>query len=356
MEKETVVVQKIGDEQFVNLVPAVPSTPIAISADTIALALNRYIDSHRMTGAEKSLILWFFTHVKDKGLSMSEAAEAIRYTPSTLSRLFAGKYEGSLENVVEAIRNYKQIMGERYQMTHAEFIETSIWDSIRSLCDLALVRQVPVRVVGVSQIGKTRALQEYQRRSQFRVLYCRMPAVPSVRNVVETLATVCKVNATAKTDRLVERITKALDENTLLIIDELHELAMCSQVVTATRCVETIRRIHDMSHCGLVLCGTKVMEDELINGAKRGWMDQLAQRCCRVLNLPDRLPEKDIMLTINTYGMPKPDQNIAQTLRTLRMNHLCLCLNMTIDTARRKGIEPDWPLFCRVLATLRGND
>lgn len=356
MEETTAQIIDISGEQFVNLVPAQPSSPIALSSDTVAMALNRYIDTHRITGAEKSLILWFFTHIKEKGLSMSDAAECIRYTSSTLSRLFAGKYEGSLENVVEAIRKYKQIMGERYQMTHAEFIETSIWESIRGLCDLALVRQVPVRIVGVSQIGKTRSLMEFQRRCQFRVLYCRMPAVPTVRNVVEALATVCKVNASAKTDRLVERITTSLDENTLLIIDEVHELAMCSQTITATRCVETIRRIHDMSHCGLVLCGTAIMEDELINGAKRGWMDQLAQRCCRVLVLPDRLPEKDIMLTVNTYGMPKPDPQMAAILRTLRMNHLCLCLNMTIDAARRKNIEPDWILFSRVLASIRGND
>lgn len=354
--EETVQMIQVGDERFVNLVPAPATSPIALSSDTVALALNKYIDTHRMTGAEKSLILWFFAHIKDKGLSMSEASERIRYTSSTLSRLFAGKYEGSLENVVEAIRKYKQIMGERYQMTHAEFIETSIWESIRALCDLALVRQVPVRIVGVSQIGKTRALQEFQRRSQFRVLFARMPAVPTVRNVVETLASVCNINASGKTDRLIERITKSLDENTLLIIDEVHELAMCSQALTATRCVETIRRIHDISHCGLVLCGTAIMEDELINGAKRGWMDQLAQRCCRVLNLPDRLPEKDIALTIETYGMPKPDMQMFAVLRTLRMNHLCLCLNMTIDAARRKNIEPDWGLFARVLAKLRGND
>ncbi len=347
----------IGQSEDVqNLVMANQKAAISQSADTVAVGFEKLVDEGRITANDKGLILWFFGHCKDRHLNLSEAGKEIHYNAATVSRLFRGNYEGSLDNVIKAIRTYKQLVDERAKMSSDEFVETSIWKSVRATCELALLRHAPARIIGVSQIGKTHSLLEYKRRSEYLVRYVRIPAAPSFKLCVEEIAAACGVTTCCRVDDLRKRTAQALDHNTLLIIDELHELAISSGHTVAMRVMEWIRQLYDVSGCGIVVCGTKVMEEDLMNGPDMGWLDQFNQRCIKILALPNRLPDADIVLTAKAHGFPPPPEAYLCGLREMRMNRLTVALNLASDVAAKRGVERSWELFASVLKSTFGKD
>lgn len=332
--------------------------PVAInnSADKVSLALNKLVEAGEITEQDKSLVMWFHKHCKDMGFSLAEAGKMIRYNSATVSRLFNGTYEGSLTNVLKALKNYKHLSDERAMMTQDEFVETSIWNTVRLTCLLAFRRHAPVRIIGISQIGKTSALLEYKRRSEWRCVYVRIPAAPSFRTVVEAIAEAVGVSIHNNVDALRKRVISALDENTLLIIDELHELAVSSSKAVTLKAMEWIREIYDRTKCGLVVCGTRTMEDDLIHGKVAGWLDQFNQRCIKVTELPVRLPDSDFDKTFRAYGFPEPDGDTLAVIRTMRMNRLTTSLKMASDLASEKGLEKTLELFVKTVRTAFGRE
>ena len=349
------IVKQAEEGTLSDLVPAPNiNKTLPISSDTVAMEMDKLVSDGRISTGEKALVLWFHGHLREGNYSMVEAGKLIHYNATTVSRLLRGTYEGRIDKVISAIRAYRQIISERSKMMEDDYIETSIWQQIRQTCDLAILRRRPVRIIGVSQIGKTRALQEYQRRSEYLVRYCRVPAAPRFRAVVETVAEACSISTASDLPSLRKRIQKSIDSNTLLIVDELHELAISAGRRTAMDAIEWLRELYDRTSCGLVVCGTRTMEDDLIYGPQRGWLDQFDQRCSRVLQLPVQIPHDDIRAIAKHYGMPDPDDRTMELLRTLRMNRLILSIQLASDIAERRNLSLDWDLFRSALATVRG--
>ena len=138
------------------------------------------------------------------------------------------------------------------------------------------------------------------------------------------------VGSSLRVDEARQRVAKAVGRNTLLIIDELHELVMSGGKGTAMKVVEWIREIWDNSGCGMVLCGTRSLEDDLINDARmKGWLVQIDQRCQRVMNLPNRIPHEDIELAAKAYGIGGSTACVEGILSNIRMNRLTSCLALT---------------------------
>lgn len=324
--------------------PKGPAT-INVSADTVSADMDRLIDDGVITAADKALVMWFFGEVKSRGLSLGDAGKAIGYDPSTVSRILRGRYEGNWANILKSIRRYKHLQDERGRMVRAEFVETTIWHAVRATCDLALVHQMPSIIMGVSQIGKTAALLEYQRRSEFTVRYVRMPAAAGFRSAMEAVADACFITTRCTGEQLRRRVAGGLDERSLLIVDELHQLAISTGRTTAIKVMEWLRELHDVSGCGLVVCGTRAVEGDLINGELRAWLDQFAQRCIRRLVLPDRLPDADITAFGAAFGLPAPGADLLDLLRTLRANRLVKTLQLASNLSQRKGVPLSWDTF-----------
>lgn len=339
---------------FINLTEPVRKAPIPLSADAVAREMDKLIADGRLSATEKGLVLWLVSDAKEKGESLSEIGQHIRFSPTTISRFLRGQYEGNLSKVISAIRSYKNIIAERSRMSSAEFIETSIWTEIRSTCDFAVIRHRPCRIVGVSQIGKTAALKEYQRRSEYLVRYARLPAAAKFRTVVEIIAEACGISASASTDHLRRRVANALDSNSLLIIDELHELAISSSRRIALDCIEWFREIYDTRGCGMILCGTRAMEEDLFAGPQAGWLNQLDQRCARITHLPNRLTDEDISLIARTYALPAPEDDLLLALRGLSMSRLTLSLQLATEFAARRSIPITWDLVRSAINSIRG--
>lgn len=313
-----------------DLFAASPAQGMNRSADQVRATCRVYVDAGRVSDEGLESIIRLFTLGKQRGYSFDQTGALVEYSGATLSRLFAGKYEGSLDKVVSQINAYLELEAERAKMKSDRFIENSIWTKINSLCNFALTRNAIVRLVGPSQIGKTYCLKEYMRRSNKQVCYVRIPAAPTMKLAVSAFADAVGVGSSLRVEEARQRVSKAVGRNTLLIIDELHELVMSAGKGTAMKVTEWIREIWDNSSCGTVLCGTKSLEDDLINDPRmKGWLVQLDQRCQRVVNLPSRLPTEDIAAAAKAYGICGSTDCVEGILSTIRMNRLTSCLALT---------------------------
>ncbi len=313
-----------------DLFPALPSQGMNRSADQVRATCRVYVDAGRITDEGLESIIKLFTTGKQRGYSFDQTGALVEYSGATLSRLFAGKYEGALDKVVSQINTYLELEAERAKMKSDRFIENSIWTKVNALCNFAITRNAIVRLVGPSQIGKTYCLKEYMRRSNKQVCYVRVPAAPTLKLAVAAFAESVGVGSSLRVDEARQRVAKAVGRNTLLIIDELHELVMSGGKGTAMKVVEWIREIWDNSSCGMVLCGTRSLEDDLINDARmKGWLVQIDQRCQRVMNLPNRIPMEDIELAAKAYGIGGSPACVESILSSIRMNRLTSCLALT---------------------------
>lgn len=321
--------------------------PVQLSADIVAAALERLVEDGTITTADKAIVLWLVAHAKSRSLSTSDIGQAVGYDASTVSRVLRGRYEGNWRNVLKSIRSYKHLVDERGKMSRPDFIETSIWQKIRDTCDLALLHEMPATVVGVSQIGKTEALLEYRRRSEHTVRYVRMPAAPGLRCAMEAVADACNVTTRCTSEQLRRRVADSLDSQTLLVVDEFHQLAISSGRESAMKIAEWIRELHDRSKCGLVLCGTKALRHDLINGPLKGWLEQIKERAIRNLELDDRLPLADIELVGKSYGLPPPSGAVLDILRPIRMNRLVKILMLADYNAKRRETPLTWDYFAK---------
>ena len=290
-------------EKNVDLVGAQPSQGMNRSADSVRQTCRAYVDAGRVTDEGLESIIRLFNLGKQRGYSFDQTGALVEYSGATISRLFAGKYEGALDKVVAQIDEYLEMEAERVKMRSDRFIENSIWQKVNGLCNFALTRQAIVRLVGPSQIMKL---------------------------AVAAFADAVGVGSSLRVDDARQRVAKAIGRNTLLIIDELHELVMSAGKGTAMKVVEWIREIWDTAGCGMVLCGTKSLEDDLINDPRmKGWLVQLDQRCQRIVNLPNRLPIDDVMLAAEAYGIKGSPDCVESLLSTIRMNRLTSCLALT---------------------------
>ncbi|MGN0857293.1 MAG: AAA family ATPase [Candidatus Spyradenecus sp.] len=328
----------------------IQSGVVTVSADTVLRALNPLVEEGTLSSDDRAQLLWLIGEMRQSSLSLAEAGKRIGYDASTVSKVLGGTYKGSWSNVLESVRKYRHLQAERAKMVSAEFVETSIWERIRQTCDLALIHQMPAMIIGPSQLGKTRALLEYRRRSQFVVRYVRMPAAPGFRGAIEAIADACGVTTRITTEQLRRRIANALDERTLLVIDELHQLAISSGTHSAMKIMEYIRELHDVTQCGLVVCGTRALEHDLIQGPLKGWLEQFVERCIKRLDLPNDLPWSDILLVARAYGLDEPSEAIAETLRHLRMNRLVKVLALAGNLARKRDQPLAWEHFTTAYA------
>ena len=317
-------------EVAADLFAAQPSQGMNRSADQVRQTCRVYVDQGRLTDEGLESIVRLFTLGKGRGYSFDQTGGLVDYSGATISRLFAGKYEGALDKVVAQIDAYLELEAERAKMRSDRFIENSIWKRVNNLCNFALTRNTVTRLVGPSQIGKTYCLKEYMRRSSRQVCYVRIPAAPTLKLAVAAFAEAVGVGSSLRTDDARQRVARAIGRNTLLIVDELHELVMSAGKGTAMKVIEWIREIKDNSDCGLVLCGTRSLEDDLINDPRmKGWLVQIDQRCQRIVTLPNRIPMDDIMLAAEAYGLSGSAACVESLLSTIRMNRLTSCLALT---------------------------
>lgn len=288
--------------------PKKTKATLNIGGDTVKRIISEQVQAGTINQDQSDLVWWYFAYAKTRRWSLTQASGELGYgSNTTLFRLWNGTYGAKLDNICSRIARYKAIAEERAGYSRIGFIETNIARRIFHACEAALISQTVVIIYGDSQIGKTRALMQYAAvNNHGQTKYIRMPASAGVQIVAKEIARACFVSAHSSFEGLRERIMNAIDANTLMIFDEMHQPMLSYHKSSQMKIYEFIREIYDRTGCGMVLCGTNVFRREIQEGKLAQLLEQLRRRCTHPIQLPSKPPRADIDLIAKEFGLKAP--------------------------------------------------
>lgn len=279
-----------------------------IGGDTVKTNLREMVERAKITEDQSNLISWFFNFAKNSDWTLAQAAEELGVDNSTLWRVLNNNYGAKLDNFCGRIERYKVIALERSTFRDVPFVETQVSKKIFQVCNAALFSQTIAFAFGDSQIGKTTALEEYARQHNHgQTKYIRLPASAGVQMVAREVARACHVSPHSSFEGLRDRILKAVDNKDLIIVDELHQCFMSYHKHSQIKVLEFLREIHDRTKCGMVLCGTHVLKEELERGKLALLLEQLRRRGTIKVDLPSKPPKRDLDHIAAEFGLPTTD-------------------------------------------------
>lgn len=305
----------------------------------------------------QAAIVWLFQVAKQANWSLRKLAEEVGYSTTSWHKLFSGKFEGNILNIVNKITSFRRLYEQRQAAVAPDFIVTSLTTRIWEACDFACISQSVVFLWGENQIGKTAALEEYQRtHNHGQTIYVRLPASAGVQLVARQIATACGISPNSSFERLRERIMSGIDDKNTLIFDEMHLAFTTYQTNSCLKVLEFIREIHDRTKCGMALCGTNVWRDEVNTGKYKKMLDQLRNRGVAHIQLEDRPKKADQRKFWQFYGLEDPTGAVATIVKDIIAEHGIGKFVKYLQTAARMAAKLDeevnWEHFYRTHDTI----
>jgi DNA transposition AAA+ family ATPase len=303
------------------------------------------IPAYKVIDATKALdedsaraIRWLHSHYYDTGLGLAAVGEAVGYDGSTVSRVFHGRYEGDVAQVVRSILRFRALLEERQSVKRAPFVETALYREIEECCQMALTYQRIVFLYGESQVGKTTCLKHYaQEHNHGETVFLEMPVGGSLSHFLEVLAPKLRMSR-QREGALEVNIMRSLGPNNLLIVDEVSR-AMQARAYggRALKTMDFLRALHDNTGCGLVLCGTNVFRDQMADKTLEKFLNQLNRRCLLRRQLPDQPSKADLNAFARHFGLePASGEAFALQKQVIGDHGLGVCLT-TLTAAARKA-------------------
>lgn len=283
--------------------------------------ITQLVSMHRVSEDQGELLFWLHGFGQDKNVSDANLSEMMKVSPAAVSQLLSGKYAAAdWTPMIDRIRALKDVEEEELKKLNLGFVMTYTAETIFTACENAMTDGMPAFIYGASQIGKTTALEEFQRRHNHgRTKYLRLGSSWTKARVVRELGRACKTRniASKKSWQIEESIYESLNRYNLLIIDEFH-LAMETVTDSASReIVEFLREVYDRTHCGLVLSSTKVGLQDLEDGKNRMLFDQLRRRGVVKVVLPDVPPLKDINAIARSFSLDLPKGEVLAKIKEI---------------------------------------
>ncbi len=347
--------------------PASDDTPTAALVNPAAHGVNYQISpdafekviSQLPRAQQDTLRFWYFLG-KERNWSLGQLAKACGSSSTTLSRVFAGKYNADTGKLCADLAKARENFAE--SITNPEYIQTSLGERIFRICDRTRTLSTVTIIWGKMGIGKTTVLEEYKRQNNHgRTIYYRCSAgLTAFQFVMEIAKAAGLTNKKATHLTLRDRLFSVLAAgNRLLIIDELHQLFLrrSSNDITPVVQCEFLREIYDRANCGLVLVGTKALERHLVD--QKEALAQLLDRGTMQIALPDKPSAGDLRAFIKNYGLDPLDERqpdacaiVADILKTAGLRMLTLRLRDGAATAAKRGEGYTWAHFIEAFQTI----
>jgi len=321
------------------------------SADTVKTAL----EAVETPTEQVSLVLWLLDYGRHHKLTMAPLAETIRKDGSTLSRVFSGKYGAELDNICSEIEHFRRVETERAGFGETPIAPTRVMKRIGEFCDLARVSQTMAFLWGPNQSGKTTALEYYRDANNHgQTVYVRMPVGGSARMFMGALMRACGISERNAYEQMRDRAHRFFGPSVLLIVDEVHQAMIGRSLKTVT--IELIRELHDLSRCGVVLCGTDVLPDMINDPRFTKFLGQIGNRGVLRMRIPSAPGKADVSAVCNAYGFPPAEGEAAEKVReigrTAGIGALTKYLRMARKLATNRKQPVGWGHFLTTLATL----
>ena len=244
-------------------------------------------------------LLWFHQHILDKHLSYKEAQEALNYDETTVFRILKGTYEGSWKNVCAAIAGYKRIVETRGTIQKTEFAKNGIFDLVKGGLDYALANNSITLIIGESRMGKTACTLAWRNENNHGTsVYMVAPPIGGASAFMRRLTEAIGVNKNQSLPQKLDAVARAFNKNRILIVDEAHRLLPGDRRSNPTL-LETLRDLHDMTHCALALIATQRFSDNLQGSHYQ--FEQLLGRIGMPVRLRRKIPESDFRPIIQQY-------------------------------------------------------
>ena len=338
---------------------AVVGRGIAMPAHQVRIALNQAIARGQVNEADAEEVYWLYAYAQEYHLKEAElAAKMGAYDKNTLYQLFRGIYGvqkdgkcSSWANIIKAIKAFKTVELEELKKKNIGIIETEVKKTVFAACNAALNDGMPAFIYGASQIGKTTALEEFQRQNNHgRTVYLRMGSGWTRARLVRELA--LKFGNGVKATKcwaLEDAIFGSLTRYNLLIIDEFHLALETTTEGSAKAIMEFIREVYDRTHCALVMSSTKVGMEDLESGRNKMLFDQLRRRGVLKVVLPDAPPVRDLNTIAREFQLPLPTgetlASIKSLVKTRGLGVFIKYLQKAYSIARAQKKPLDWEAF-----------
>jgi DNA transposition AAA+ family ATPase len=321
---------------------------LQISGDKVAQATRDLPDAHR------SALRWLYSWAQENSItSMTALADECGISATTLYRVFTATYGAKLDAVVERITQFRRIAQERGAIGSEVFVETSISRKIAKTCDWALISNSVALIYGNRGLGKTFCLEHYlETHNHGMTKLVRMPASAGVQLMMQEFARACHFSHVGPFDKLRDRVISTLDRNNLVIVDELHQVFLSYQRGSAIKCLEVIREIHDRTKCGMVLCGTQKLRDELLLGQHVDVLEQFTDRGVLQVQLTKKLPRKDVFAIAAGFGLDdEPDGTALDVIEEVMLSNSLRRFGKLLQASKRlackEGKRIAWSHFVR---------
>ena len=360
LEKPRFQVKVQPDAPHSNAVEAMHSTKYRLPGDLVNKATAELPDKQR------SELRWLHSYGSNSNLSLEELAARVKkpnggtYSRDSIYQALTGRRTdagANLEPICTAIGKLRQIVEARASIKRAPFIETRLTKLIWKFCQGALNFQRIGFIVASSQIGKTTALEEYQRtHNHGETIYVRMPTGGGPNDFLKWLAKALRLPTGLKHFEIRERIIAAFDDRMLLIVDQCHE---CFGPYSRGKAISSLifcMEIHDRAKCGLIMCGTKEFETGMKNALHHDAMVQLIKRGFpKPLRLPDKPDEKNLNEFASHYGLPPATGEAlelqSETIRDLDLGVWLSFLQVASRIAARQNKVMTWAHVLQADAT-----
>jgi DNA transposition AAA+ family ATPase len=309
------------DQKHENATAAMNAIRYRIAGDVVNKATADADDETR------SALRWLHSYGAERNLSLDDLASVLKredgkpYSKDSVYQALTGRRAesgASLAPFVSAVQRLRKIEEARAGANRAPFIETTLTRRIWKICETALNFQRIAFIYGSSQIGKTTALEEYQRtHNHGETIYVRMPARGSLGEFTRWIAKSLRISQGLKEWQIKERIFAAIDDRMLLIVDQCHECFRSSSY--GDRSIASllfIMEIFDRCRCGIVLVGTTDFERGVTDSRFSSTLKQLTRRGLpKPLRLPDKPSAENLAEFAAAYGLP-PATDKALDLQT----------------------------------------
>ena len=300
----------------------------------------------------RDALRWFFFYCIDAGISRSEAATLVKVDPSTIYRVFMGTYKDQNKKtilpktLITNIQSFRRIEGQRVSLGDVPFVLTPTAATIWKLCDLAVSSNRIAMIWGKSQTGKTTALLEYKRKHNHgSTKYIRIEPSSGIHELMRQIGKECALSPRTSYERLKDRVVRAVDRNTLLIVDEIHELTFTYRVRSKLSCVEVLRWLHDTTRCGMVICGTNIWRDELKEGKDKLLLEQMERRGVFKRQLPSEPTRADLKAIFKkAFTLDWPTGEAAEIIKEVNTKQGLTAITEYLRYGHRLAIKAEEPL------------
>lgn len=239
-----------------------------IASDVVHKATEKLADF------ERENIRWLQRYAAGGNHPMGSVAERLKkpngdsYSPDTIYQVLTGRRteQGvSVRQFADAVAAMRRRIAETESTLSSGFVETRTTRKIWAVCRAARLKRRVAFIFGPPQCGKTSALTEYSKvYNHGETQFIRMPTRGALTNFLDEMATRVQVPSQRRENEMRRRILDCFDESTLLIVDEAHQSLM-GRGESGAMTLEFIREIYDRRKCGVVICGTEVLEHQLRN-------------------------------------------------------------------------------------------